>query len=1255
MHATSAWFAQFMPVSNKPRKAYLLALLAISISAAQAQQSAANTPNQSDWYQQAQQQLDLRQYRMQAAKSPHTYASANPQHSLGFVYTPEGYTVQKYGVAGTDRPAWQLHFGLQRIGRAGQGALPATYQRSEAQTTALTYQFAHYRVEYTNSTQGMRQNFVVSQAPEGTGALEVTLSLSGDLTAQQRHARQVAFHTPGAAQDVQLVYDEIKVWDATQRLLPATMELRNEQELVLVVDDREAVYPVTVDPLNHAPDWTDAGDGLLFSTLSDLTTPTLYGYSVSGAGDVNGDGYDDVLVGAPTYVEIINVSAETFNFVSVGAAFLYLGSATGPSITPDEVLQPTTEAGALMGFSVSGAGDVNGDGYDDVLVGAPGDRTNLTIGLGTVSVAVGKVYVYSGADFDGDLMTSPTVSATVFPKQADFGVLVSTPANPLYGFSVSEAGDVNGDGYADVIVGAPAYTDLVLLNVSGRADIYHGSSTGLGSAPARKIKGGLASGLFGYSVDGGAKINNDTYDDVIVGAPASMGAGLTGAAYVFHGSATGITATSTAGAATSLRPVGLELNTLFGFSVSTLNDVNSDGRDDVAVGEPLSLELFGADLVAVGNVHLYYGANAGLLTTGATTLTSPRSPLVLEAVEGNLLYGFSVSDAGDVNCDGITDVIIGEPGGLAVSTGTGILGLVDASQSSGHAYVYFGKSGSGPINQFLWQLKETPDPSVANLMGACVSGVGDINGDGGSDFMISAPTGTLNLSTSLTGLIGNAVGYLTTGGVGRAHGYHGCKSFLSPPSDNDWDDDGMSNLEESNGNDPAGDDDNDGIYNYLDSTYIDFIDENGDGINDAFDYDYDGLPNHLDVDSDNDGMADAVEANGGVTPANLLPNGFFPLSLVKANDSDNDGWIDLYDTDNGGTSYENPDTDSDGQKDFLDLDSDSDDLLDYVEALDDNYDDDIKPELLARAADWEAANGSPGYYDSSLDDDADGIPNWMEDDDENGTPNFLQANTTYAPTSGRVVSKPTQGQQVKKGTGFPAATTLASPLAGGSYFFDSDQDGIIDLLDPDQSGMAATIPDEDGNGMADYRQIAPLPITLVSFAAVPTTKTVELTWETAAEFNNSHFEIERSQNGQNFETIGQLRGAGTSHQRLAYQFTDQRPYTGENYYRLKQVDLDGTVSYTETQSVFRQGYFDWVASPNPFDADLTLYYQGTVEGTAEIRVVTPQGRLIAERTLPLMQHTRHVLPAQWFPQPGVYYLTLRCGTQHQVVKVLKTE
>jgi len=158
---------------------------------------------------------------------------------------------------------------------------------------------------------------------------------------------------------------------------------------------------------------------------------------------VNGDGYSDVIVGAPLY---------DGGHDNEGRAYVYHGSATVLSTTASWNVE-SDQADAQFGYSVGTAGDVNGDGYSDVIVGAPyydSDETDE-----------GWAYVYHG-------------SATVLSTTADW-TAESDQAGANFGYSVGTAGDVNGDGYSDVIVGAPYYdsgeTD------EGRAYVYHGSAT----------------------------------------------------------------------------------------------------------------------------------------------------------------------------------------------------------------------------------------------------------------------------------------------------------------------------------------------------------------------------------------------------------------------------------------------------------------------------------------------------------------------------------------------------------------------------------------------------------------------------------------------------------------------------------------------------------------------------------------------------------------------------------------------------------
>lgn len=423
-----------------------------------------------------------------------------------------------------------------------------------------------------------------------------------------------------------------------------------------------------------------------WSTESDQEN-ALYGSSVGTAGDVNGDGYSDVIVGAPQFA---NGQAKE------GRAYVYHGSSTGLSTNSAWVTESDVED-ALYGGSVATAGDLNGDGYSDVIVGA-GGYTNTEL-------EEGRVYVYLGSPSG----LSPTPSWTV----------ESDRVNAAFGSSVGTAGDVNGDGYSDIIVGAPQDTNGQATE--GRAYVYYGRPSGLSNTAAWSYQPEYTSGQFGRSVSSAGDVNGDGYADVIVGARDALGGLYRGKAYVFHGTATGLE--------TEPAWVGLAdgANSSYGYSVGTAGDVNGDGYSDVIVG---AYYYNGS-----GRAYVYHGSPSGLsLTPDWITDSSPFS-------RG---YGWSVGTAGDVNGDGYSDVIVGAP--IAI----------DADQR-GQVFVYMGSS-SGLSTSPAWVSQS--DASSANY-GLAVATAGDVNGDGYSDVIIGAPM------------------YPVDSGVGRVFVYLGSESGLS--------------------------------------------------------------------------------------------------------------------------------------------------------------------------------------------------------------------------------------------------------------------------------------------------------------------------------------------------------------------------------------------------------------------------------------------------------------------------------------------
>jgi hypothetical protein len=232
-----------------------------------------------------------------------------------------------------------------------------------------------------------------------------------------------------------------------------------------------------------------------------------YGVSVASAGDVNNDGYDDALVGAHTF--------DNGGYADAGKTYLYHGSSTGLATSPNWTYT-LNQTGALLGI-VSSAGDVNNDGYDDVVVGAfsyDNDQTNE-----------GRVYVFHGS--------STTLAGS--PNQT----MESDNQNSLFGLALS-SGDVNGDGYSDVFVGAEDFTNGQSLE--GKVFVYHGSGSGINATPVWSIESNQAEAHIGSGLSTAGDIKGDGFEDLLVGAKYyDNGQSDEGQAYVFYAAPAAIT------------------------------------------------------------------------------------------------------------------------------------------------------------------------------------------------------------------------------------------------------------------------------------------------------------------------------------------------------------------------------------------------------------------------------------------------------------------------------------------------------------------------------------------------------------------------------------------------------------------------------------------------------------------------------------------------------------------------------------------
>ena len=399
----------------------------------------------------------------------------------------------------------------------------------------------------------------------------------------------------------------------------------------------------------------------MMNLLPGSAVDDMFGWSVSEAGDVNGDGYADIIVGAPYNDE---------SGSSSGRAYIFYGG-TVLDITADVILSGDNIANAYFGVSVSAAGDVNSDGYDDVIVSAEGTDYGGN--------NAGTAYIYFGGN----------------PMNNTYDWFVDGTADDYLGGSVSTAGDVNGDGYSDVIVGV-RLDDLAGPDF-GSAFIYLGGSP-MNTSVDFILTGDGSGDQFGLCVSDAGDVNGDGYDDVIVGAYNNDAGGIgAGRAYIYFGG-------STVYDSAYVILTGSDVVEFFGWSVAGCGDVNGDGFDDVIVGSPNN----DAGGSGTGRVFIYYGGSS----------MNSNEDVIITGSNSNSFIGFSVASAGDVNMDGYDDVIVGSN---------------NYNNNTGQALVFFGSVNMNNVADITFN-----GVDYDNNFGYSVSKAGDINGDQLCDIIIGA-------------------------------------------------------------------------------------------------------------------------------------------------------------------------------------------------------------------------------------------------------------------------------------------------------------------------------------------------------------------------------------------------------------------------------------------------------------------------------------------------------------------------------------
>ena len=417
--------------------------------------------------------------------------------------------------------------------------------------------------------------------------------------------------------------------------------------------------------------------------LNGIDVEDFSGVSVDSAGDVNGDGFDDLIIGA--------YFADPGGRIEAGESYVVFGKASGFAASVNlAALNGTNgfvlngiDAGDYSGYSVASAGDVNGDGFDDLIIGgyyaSPGGRTEA-----------GESYVVFG-------------KASGFAANVNLGALSGTTgfvinginANDHSGWSVATAGDVNGDGFDDLIIGA-FRADPSGINGAGENYVVFGKAGFASSIDLAAINGANGFRMGGIDIDDytgssaatAGDINGDGFGDLIIGASRADPGGDTsaGESYVVFGKASGFASSvnlATLNGTNGFRLDGIDAYDFSGVSVAAAGDVNGDGFDDLIVGAQAA-DPHGTS--QAGETYVVFGKASGFASNINLAALNGTNGFRLEGIDVDDLSGGSVAAAGDVNGDGFDDLIIGakeaDPGG---------------DSGAGESYVVFGADFTGVV------------------------------------------------------------------------------------------------------------------------------------------------------------------------------------------------------------------------------------------------------------------------------------------------------------------------------------------------------------------------------------------------------------------------------------------------------------------------------------------------------------------------------------------------------------------------------
>ncbi|MCX8519118.1 MAG: FG-GAP-like repeat-containing protein, partial [Methylophilaceae bacterium] len=500
-------------------------------------------------------------------------------------------------------------------------------------------------------------------------------------------------------------------------------------------------------------------NGFVIHGLTDgLRDPYAYrpdlareGATIAAAGDVNGDGYADFIFAEPEANDSAGASYVVFGGPNRSTALSAnalgtAGFAINGENTTAMINGQTFVTYAYSGFSVANAGDINGDGLSDLIIGAPQNPA-----LGATVEASGKAYVVFGKKNNSavnlsavELGSGGFVLYGALERNDNLGAVHYR--NDTLGWSVATAGDVNGDGFADIVVSAPlAYgppnPQGFVGSVRGVSYVVFGKAdwSGVSALNVNDVLAGTGGFVIQQLIDGNnffsgssvsslGDINGDGLADLVIALSDSGRLG-----YIVFGKKDTSAVNLTTGAAGIVSISGVYSDS---FSVSAAGDVNGDGFADFIVGANTAgaTNTAGAGLsyVVFGKSNWIDGSEINLNSVAAGT-GGFMIRGEINGINGEFgdRSGYSVASAGDFNGDGLADLIMSSPSSLKG----------DTTRLSNRSYVVYGKSDTTVINLSDVALGRggfSIEGGVQN--GLSVSSAGDINGDGFSDLLITAPT-----------------------------------------------------------------------------------------------------------------------------------------------------------------------------------------------------------------------------------------------------------------------------------------------------------------------------------------------------------------------------------------------------------------------------------------------------------------------------------------------------------------------------------